>query len=86
MNRWSDMTRFIKQKAPGGAFDFFTYSELIYWFLFNIVINPFVWKWAAFVLCDVSKGPPLSVVKQEDKARDGLGMRHLLSNHHNGED
>jgi hypothetical protein len=67
-------------------FDFFAYSKLIYWFVFTIAINPFRWKWSAFVLCGVGKGLPLSVVKQEDKARDGLGMRHLLSNHDNGED
>lgn len=32
MERWIDMTSFLKSKAPTGAFDFFTYSELIYWF------------------------------------------------------
>lgn len=25
------------------AFDFFTYSELIYWFVFCVAINPFRW-------------------------------------------
>ncbi|KAK3044498.1 hypothetical protein LTS18_001135, partial [Coniosporium uncinatum] len=53
MKRWIDMTRFIKSKAPGGAFDFFTYSELLYWFIFTIAINPFRWKWAFFVLFGV---------------------------------
>jgi hypothetical protein len=78
MKRWIDMTRFIKSKAPGGAFEFFTYSELIYWFCFTIVINPFRWKWAAFVLFGIGKGLPLSVVKQEDKARNGLGIQNVL--------
>jgi hypothetical protein len=85
MKRWIDMTRFIKTKAPGGAFDFFTYSELIYWFVFTIAINPFRWKWAAFVLFGIGKGLPLSVVEQEDKARNGMGMRNMLTNRDGGE-
>jgi hypothetical protein len=68
------MTRFIKSAAPGGAFDFFTYWELIYWFVFTIAINPFRWKWAAFVLFGVGAGLPLRVVQEEERARDGLGM------------
>jgi thioredoxin reductase len=77
MKRWIDMTRFVKARAPGGAFEFFTYSELLYWFCFTIVINPFRWKWAAFVLLGIGAGLPLSVVRQEDKARNGMGMQDL---------
>jgi hypothetical protein len=80
MQRWIDMTRLIKARAPGGAFDFFTYSELMYWFLFTIAINPFRWKWAAFVLFGVGAGLPMSVVRQEDKARrarNGTGLRSI---------
>ncbi|KAK6542870.1 hypothetical protein TWF694_006809 [Orbilia ellipsospora] len=33
MKMWIKMTRWIKNKAPTGAFDFFTYSELIWWFV-----------------------------------------------------
>ncbi|KAF2083251.1 FAD/NAD(P)-binding domain-containing protein [Saccharata proteae CBS 121410] len=75
MKKWIDMTRFIKSKAPGGAFDFFTYSELLYWFTFVILINPFRWKWAFFVLFGVGTALPMSVVRQEDKVRNGLGMK-----------
>ncbi|KAK7727457.1 hypothetical protein SLS57_002930 [Botryosphaeria dothidea] len=75
MKRWIDMTRWIKSKAPAGAFDFFTYSELLYWFLFTIVINPFRWKWALFVLFGIGKAVPLHIVRQEDKVRNGLGMK-----------
>jgi hypothetical protein len=46
------------------------------------VINPFRWKWAAFVLFGVGKGLPLSVVQQEDKVRNGLGMRNLTNHEH----
>ena len=80
MQRWIDMTRFIKARAPGGAFEFFTYSELIYWFLFTIAINLFRWKWAAFVLFGVGADLPVSVVRQEDKARqarNGTGLRSI---------
>lgn len=45
MKTWIDFTRFMKQRAPTGAFEFFTYAELIYWFVFVIVVNPFRWKW-----------------------------------------
>jgi hypothetical protein len=79
MKRWIDMTRFIKQKAPGGAFDFFTYSELLYWFVFTLAFNPFRWKWALFVLSGVGKIAPLGVVDKEDsvreRAKEGLGMQ-----------
>ncbi|OCL01248.1 FAD/NAD(P)-binding domain-containing protein [Glonium stellatum] len=75
MKKWIDMTRWIKSKAPGGAFDFFTYGELLYWFAFTILINPFRWKWALFVLFGIGTALPMSVVKQEDKVRNGLGMK-----------
>lgn len=75
MKRWIDMTRWIKSRAPTGAFDFFTYSELLYWFVFTIVINPFRWKWAFFVLFGIGKALPLSIVQKEDKVRNGLGMK-----------
>ncbi|KAF2005822.1 FAD/NAD(P)-binding domain-containing protein [Amniculicola lignicola CBS 123094] len=71
MKKWVDMTRTIKAFAPGGALDFFTYSELIYWFVFTIVINPFRWKWAAFVLFGIGKDLPLRVVEEEKKLMDG---------------
>lgn len=81
--RWIDMTRFIKTKAPGGAFDFFTYAELCYWFVFTLAINPFRWKWAFFVLFGVGSGLPLSVVEQEDKLRkgskNGTGQRKQMT-------
>ena len=65
------MTRWIKAKAPGGALEFFTYSELVYWFVFTIAVNPIRWKWARFVLFGVGKGLPLGVARHEDRAREG---------------
>ncbi len=75
MKRWIDMTKTIKRHAPTGAFDFFTYSELMYWFVFCVVINPFRWKWALFVLSGIGSALPLRVVKREDSIRNGLGLK-----------
>jgi hypothetical protein len=73
MKRWIDMTRFLKSRAPTGAFDFFTYAELIWWFTFVVAINPFRWKWALFVFFGLGKGLPLRMVENEDVLRNGLG-------------
>lgn len=74
MKKWIDMTKAIKSRAPTGAFDFFTYSELIYWFVFCIAINPFRWKWAFFVFSGIGRALPLKIVGREDQVRNGLGM------------
>jgi hypothetical protein len=74
MKLWIDFTRWIKMRAPGGAFEFFTYAELIYWFVFVIVINPFRWKWGLFVLSGVGVDLPKTVVREEDKLRQAAGM------------
>lgn len=75
MERWIDMTSTLKSLAPTRAFDFFTYSELIYWFCFIVVINPFRWKWALFVFFGIGQGLPSAIVEQEDKLRNGLGLQ-----------
>ena len=75
MKKWIDMTTAIKRTAPTGAFDFFTYSELTYWFIFCIAINPFRWKWALFVLFGIGSALPLTVVHEEDHLRNGLGIQ-----------
>lgn len=76
MERWIDMTRFLKKFAPTGAFDFFTYLELVWWFTFCIAINPFRWKWALFVFFGIGAGLPKAVVESEDKLRHKLGIRN----------
>jgi hypothetical protein len=60
-----------------GAFDFFTYGELIWWFIFTLTINPFRWKWALFVLFGIGKALPKIVVEQENKLRNGLGSQRV---------
>lgn len=76
MKTWIDFTRFMKQWAPTNAFDFYTYSEMIYWFVFLIMVNPFRWKWVFFVLFGVGRSLPMSVVKQEDMFRRELQKQH----------
>jgi hypothetical protein len=48
-----------------GAFDFFTYGELLWWFFFTLVINPFRWKWALFVIFGIGSALPMNIVRQE---------------------
>lgn len=76
MERWIDMTRILKKFAPTGAFDFFTYLELIWWFTFCIAINPFRWKWALFVFFGIGHDLPRKVVDAEDKIRHGMGVQN----------
>lgn len=73
MKRWVDFTSTIKALAPTKAFDFFTYSELLYWFTFVTLINPFRWKWFFFVLFGIGQDLPAKIVEEEDKLRNGLG-------------
>lgn len=72
MKRWIDMTSKLKSLAPTRAFDFFTYSELIYWFVFVVAINPFRWKWALFVFFGIGQALPMRVVQEEERIRNGM--------------
>lgn len=79
MKKWIDMTSTLKSLAPTRAFDFFTYSELIYWFCFVVLINPFRWKWALFVFFGIGSSLPSSIVEQENHFRDRLGYEKRYS-------
>ena len=68
--RWIRMTRALKYFAPVAAFDFFTYSELIWWYCFTVAINPFRWKWAIFVFFGRGKGLPMAIVEKEERLRE----------------
>ncbi|KAJ5995923.1 hypothetical protein N7481_002900, partial [Penicillium waksmanii] len=72
MKTWIDFTRWMKQGAPPRAFDFFTYTELIYWFVFLVLVNPFRWKWALFILFGVGQTLPLEIVREESAFREKL--------------
>ncbi|KAI1775491.1 FAD/NAD(P)-binding domain-containing protein [Hypoxylon cercidicola] len=73
MERWIDMTKLLKMTAPTGAFDFFTYLELLWWFFFCVTVNPFRWKWAFFVFFGLGYALPKHVIEVEDKVRNGMG-------------
>jgi hypothetical protein len=74
MKKWIDMTSFLKSLAPTKAFDFFTYAELNYWFFFVVLVNPFRWKWALFVLFGIGGRLPMNVVEQEDRLKKRFGQ------------
>jgi len=74
MKRWIDMTRLLKRGSPVGPFDFFTYLELVWWFVFCVAFNPFRWKWALFVFFGLGFVLPRRVVEMERRIRNGLGM------------
>ncbi|ESK92162.1 flavin-binding monooxygenase-like protein [Moniliophthora roreri MCA 2997] len=74
MKKWIDMTRLLKARSPTPAFDFFTYTELLWWYFFCVAINPFRWKWALFVFFGIGRDLPLSIVQKEEKIRQYLGQ------------
>lgn len=74
MERWIDMTKVLKMAAPTGAFDFFTYLELIWWFTFCVAINPFRWKWAFFVFFGLGIALPKKIIEAEAPIRNGIGL------------
>jgi hypothetical protein len=65
--RWIDITRFLKCRSSTPAFDFFTYLELVGWFVTCIVVNPLKWKWAL-----IGESLPRRVVEQETRLRHDL--------------
>ncbi|KAK1755535.1 hypothetical protein QBC47DRAFT_380609 [Echria macrotheca] len=75
MKRWIDMTRLLKFSSPVGPFEFFTYLELVWWFVFCICFNPFRWKWALFVFFGLGFMLPRDIVQAEEKIRNGMGVR-----------
>ncbi|KAF4585654.1 Flavin-binding monooxygenase-like family protein [Ophiocordyceps camponoti-floridani] len=75
MRRWIDMTRFLKRGAPTAAFDFFTYLELLWWFVFCVCVNPFRWKWAIFVFFGLGLRLPRAVARREERLLNSDGYR-----------
>lgn len=80
MERWIDMTRLLKQWSPTKAFDFFTYLELIWWFVFCCAFNPFRWKWAIFVFFGIGIGLPRAAIELESDLRDKAGITEKKGN------
>lgn len=67
------MTKLLKATSPVGAFDFFTYLELLWWFLFCICFNPFRWKWALFVFLGLGLGLPKETTELETRLLQRAG-------------
>lgn len=74
MERWIDMTRLLKATSPTGAFDFFTYLELVWWLVSCVAFNPFRWKWSLFVFFGLGFVLPMDIVDVEDSIRNDLGV------------
>jgi hypothetical protein len=72
MQRWIDMTKLLKRTSPTTALDFFTYLELVWWFVFCVSINPFRWKWAIFVFFGIGIDMPKTFVERERKFLNGV--------------
>jgi hypothetical protein len=75
MKLWINTFRLIKSTAPTGAFDYFTYFEMCFWFFTVLVVNPFRLKWAPFVVLGWGKWIPDVVVLMEDFVRKLFGMK-----------
>ncbi|ROT42930.1 FAD/NAD(P)-binding domain-containing protein [Sodiomyces alkalinus F11] len=71
MRTWIDFTRLLKKGSPTAAFDFFTYLELLWWFVFCVAINPFRWKWALFVFFGLGFALPKYIVDAESSLKNG---------------
>lgn len=77
MKRWIGITKLLKRLSPVGAFDFFTYLELLWWFTFCVIINPFRWKWAVFVFFGVGVDFPKAFVRREEQLLKLNGYNNL---------
>ncbi|KAL2760144.1 hypothetical protein ACRALDRAFT_2096116 [Sodiomyces alcalophilus JCM 7366] len=73
MRAWIDFTRLLKKTSPTAAFDFFTYLELLWWFVFCIAFNPFRWKWALFVFFGVGFMLPKHIADAEARLKPWEG-------------
>lgn len=77
MKRWVDTTRLLKYMSPTPPLDFFTYSELHWWFMFCVFLSPFRWKWAVFVFFGLGFGFPAQVVELEHQISTLLGLGRM---------
>ncbi|KAI5813697.1 hypothetical protein BZA77DRAFT_320942 [Pyronema omphalodes] len=71
MRFWVKFTGALKSRSPTKAFDFFTYAELCWWFLECVVVNPFRWKWAPFVILGWGGLRPANIVRKEKRFGSG---------------
>lgn len=61
MERWIVWVGWLKRKAPQAAFDYFTYGEMMLWFVSCILFRPAMWQWAWFVVTGLGQAGPRGV-------------------------
>lgn len=70
-----DFTKWIKQRSPTGAFDFFSYFELCWWFVEILLFNPFRIKWILFVLFGWAQVPAEWITERERGLLEVTGIK-----------
>ena len=61
MDRWVSWICWFNRKTPQRAFDYFTYSELMLWFVSCVLLRPSLWQWAWFVFTGLGQAGPSGV-------------------------
>ncbi|KAJ6112140.1 hypothetical protein N7523_008201 [Penicillium sp. IBT 18751x] len=83
MRAWVDWTRSWKERAPGGALEFFTYSELISWMVLALACNPYRWKWVLFVLAGWGNAlPPTTSTQKGRSAQNSSASNGHMNERH----
>ena len=67
MKAWVDLLRVLKHFAPTGPLEFFTYGEMMLWFIFFVMIRISRWRWGLFILFGwgLSTNDSRSVVEEQ---------------------
>ncbi|KJZ76490.1 hypothetical protein HIM_04219 [Hirsutella minnesotensis 3608] len=76
MRRWIDFTGLLKFTSPTKPLEFFSYAELIWWFIFVCCFNPFRYKWIIFALFGVGLNLPEAFVRREEKILNSRGYKY----------
>jgi len=79
MERWISWVGWFKGKTPQKAFDFFTYSELILWFVSCILLQPARWQWAWFVFTGLGQAGPRGVSTEATLKLKAKELNYLVN-------
>jgi len=73
MKRWVGLTRWVRSIAPSGIlFEPVTDLGLVLFVVSVMVIGPFRWKWAGFVLFGVPLDLPINLLREENRIMNDL--------------
>lgn len=78
MQRWVRWVGWVKGRAPGKAFQYFTYGELILWFVEAIVWRQSMWQWGWFVATSLGQAGPRGVHPKATVEMKGEELRKLV--------